>query len=390
MGQFLHGADQPGLVVDDLHGPPAQDVGRPYQDREAHPLGDAAGAFHRGRSTSCWLGNLEPGAQGVPAFAVLRRVDRRRRGAQHQLGGQQVGQLERGLAAEGDDHPGDRAGALLGLDDVEHVLVGQRFEVEPVRGVVVGRHGLGVAVDHDRLVARFGEGETGVHAAVVELDPLSDAVGTRPEDQHPRFGRRRDLVLVLPGRVVVRRLRGELRRARVHRLERGQHPGRDPGGPHPRLVGPPQVGQLGVAEPQLFDSAPVAPGQPRRAAGGRQPGPFGAEAGYLVQEPGVDLRVLEHPLDGDPPPQRRLDAEEAVRGGDRDPLEQRLVVEGVPLGLAGVAIEPEATLFEAAHGLLQRLGERPADGHDLTDGLHLGAQHPEVPGNFSKANAAPW
>ena len=40
------------------------------------------------------------------------------------------------------------------VDDVENRLLGDRLEVQPVGGVVVGRDGLGVAVDHDRLVAR--------------------------------------------------------------------------------------------------------------------------------------------------------------------------------------------------------------------------------------------
>ena len=43
--------------------------------------------------------------------------------------------------------------ALLDAHDLEHVLGGQRLEIEPVGGVVIGRDGLRVAVDHDRLDA---------------------------------------------------------------------------------------------------------------------------------------------------------------------------------------------------------------------------------------------
>ena len=63
-------------------------------------------------------------------------------------------QAERGLAAELADHAGDRAGLPLGVHDLEHVLEGERLEVEPVGGVVVGGDGLRVAVDHHGLVAR--------------------------------------------------------------------------------------------------------------------------------------------------------------------------------------------------------------------------------------------
>ena len=41
----------------------------------------------------------------------------------------------------------------LAVEDFEHVLAGQRLEIEPVRRVGVGRHRLGIAIDHDRLKA---------------------------------------------------------------------------------------------------------------------------------------------------------------------------------------------------------------------------------------------
>ena len=87
-------------------------------------------------------------------------------------------ELERRLAAELHDHA---LGLLVG-DDVGDVLEGERLEVEAVGGVVVGRDRLGVAVDHDRLVAQLADGQRGVHAAVVELDALADAVRAAAED----------------------------------------------------------------------------------------------------------------------------------------------------------------------------------------------------------------
>ena len=80
---------------------------------------------------------------------------------------------------------------LLGAQDLQHVLRRQRLEIEPVRGVVVGRHGLGVAVDHDRLVAGVAQREGGVAAAIVELDALADAV--RPAAEDDDLLARRDL-----------------------------------------------------------------------------------------------------------------------------------------------------------------------------------------------------
>jgi hypothetical protein len=62
-------------------------------------------------------------------------------------------ELERRLAAELHDHAVQRAVLALGVDDFEHVLGRQRFEIEPVGGVVVGRHRLRIAVDHDGIIA---------------------------------------------------------------------------------------------------------------------------------------------------------------------------------------------------------------------------------------------
>jgi len=63
------------------------------------------------------------------------------------------------------------------LHDVHHVFERERLEVEAVRSVVVGGNRLRVAVDHDGLDARLLEREGRVHARVVELDALADAVG---------------------------------------------------------------------------------------------------------------------------------------------------------------------------------------------------------------------
>ena len=41
------------------------------------------------------------------------------------------------------------------------------LEVQTIRGIVVGRHGLWVAVDHDGFIAVFAHGERSVNAAVV-------------------------------------------------------------------------------------------------------------------------------------------------------------------------------------------------------------------------------
>ena len=61
-----------------------------------------------------------------------------------------------------------------------------------------------------------------MHATVVELDALADAVRTCAENHRALFGLRRDLALTgVVGLVVVGRLARRFSRAGVDRLERG-------------------------------------------------------------------------------------------------------------------------------------------------------------------------
>ena len=87
-------------------------------------------------------------------------------------------QLERRLAAEL-DHDAD---GLLALADRQHFFDTEGLEVQPVRRVVIRRDRLGVAVHHHGLEPELAIAARRVHAAVVELDPLSDPVGPGAED----------------------------------------------------------------------------------------------------------------------------------------------------------------------------------------------------------------
>jgi hypothetical protein len=85
-----------------------------------------------------------------------------------------------------------RAVRALGVDDFQYVFRRERFEIEPVGRVVVGRHGFRIAVDHDGLVTDLFQREGGMAAAIVELDSLADAVRTAAEnDDLLPVGRRR-------------------------------------------------------------------------------------------------------------------------------------------------------------------------------------------------------
>jgi hypothetical protein len=113
-------------------------------------------------------------------------------------------------------------------EDLQHVLGRQRLEIEPVGGVVVGRDGFRVAVDHDRFVAGILQREGGMAAAIVELDALADAVRTAAEDDDLLGVRRLGLATGAPANGLhrsstCRRRRGEFGRAGVDALVDRMH-----------------------------------------------------------------------------------------------------------------------------------------------------------------------
>ena len=230
-GQSRDVAVELRAVAHDLHGAPAQHVGRPDHHRIADLLGDGARGTRRGGDAVLRLAHFQFVEQRLEAVAVFREIDHVRRGAEDRHLGlfQMLGQLERGLAAELHDDAMQRAVGALGVDDLQHVFRRERLEIEPVGGVVVGRHRLRIAVDHDGLVADFLEREGGMAAAVVELDALADAVGPAAEDDDFLLVGRRRLVgdfageRRLVGRIHVGRGRGEFGGAGVDALEHRPH-----------------------------------------------------------------------------------------------------------------------------------------------------------------------
>jgi hypothetical protein len=55
------------------------------------------------------------------------------------------------------DHTNRRSGGGFVLADGEDIFERERLEVEAVAGIVIGRDRLGIAVDHDGLVAIFAQ-----------------------------------------------------------------------------------------------------------------------------------------------------------------------------------------------------------------------------------------
>ncbi len=138
-------------------------------------------------------------------------------------GFQPGGEIERGLAAELHNH----AFGFFLFVNVEHVLVRERLEVEFVARVVVGRNRFRIGVHHDGFETELAKGEGGVNAAVIEFDPLADAVGPTAEDHDFAFLAPADLVLVAVGGIVIRRVSLELGRAGIDEAVGGDDSRRD-------------------------------------------------------------------------------------------------------------------------------------------------------------------
>ena len=141
---------------------------------------------------------------------------------------------------------------VLDIDDIEHILESERLEIQPRGGVVVGRYGLWVAVDHDRVIALITQRERRLTATVVELDALADSVRSAAQDQHPALAGVANLVILAVGRVEVRRVRLELGGAGVDPVvDRG-----DPLAPaliaDRQRVGTQRDSDLGIAEAHDF------------------------------------------------------------------------------------------------------------------------------------------
>ena len=173
---LAHVACQVILRVHDFHGTSTEHIGRTHHQRITDFIRQCKGLFGIGCNLVGRLQQPQFLHHLLEALTVFRVIDRICRGADN--GGtirfQTTCQFQRRLSAILDDH----ALRLLDMDDLKHILQGQGFEIQAVGGIVIRRDRLRVAVDHDGLEAVRAAGHGGMHAAVIELDTLPDAVGT--------------------------------------------------------------------------------------------------------------------------------------------------------------------------------------------------------------------
>ena len=368
--RVTHVAHQLFFVVDDFHGTTTQHVGRTHHQRITDLTGRQNAFFVTAHGGVFRLFQTQTGDHLLEPLTVFGAVNGVRAGTDdgHTGGFQATGQLQWRLATVLHDH----TLGLLDVNNFQHVFQGDRLKVQPVGGVVIGGHGLRVAVDHDGFVAVFTHGQGRVYTAVVEFDALANPVRatTDHHDLVAITGVR--LALFLIGGVHVGGVGGKLGGTGIHPLvdrtdvqivaQLAQADFRDAQ----------QLGQTGIGEALALEAE-------QRGlidvslAGRLQRLLFPDQILDLHQVPGINLGVLEHVIHGVTGPERIADVPDAFGTGHVEFADQGF------LGVLGaqvlqLLIEALGTHFQTAQGFLQGFLEGATDGHHLTHRFHLGGQ----------------
>ena len=220
-----------------------------------------------------------------------------------------------------------------------------------------------------------------MHAAVIELDTLANAVGTGAQDHRLGLVRRRGLVGsrallgiraravdVLVRLVVVLRGARELRSAGIDCLHAGDHAQTLAVGAHKALIGAGQHGNLGVTRAILLEQAhrvgvDILHAQAADALLNLHHVVDAVEVPRIDTADGVDARNI-------PAAAQSLDhKEDAVLGRGCHGLSELLVAQFVGTLLATGA-DTLVTVLQRTHGPAEGLLKGAANRHDLAHGFH--------------------
>ena len=364
LDRFAHVAFEVFLFVHDFHRAAAQHIARTHDERITDLVGERERIGFGARGAVGRLAQLQLDQQLLKAFAVFGDVDRFGRGADdgHAIGFERFGELERGLAAVLHDH----TRGLFLVYDLEHVFERQRFEVQAVGSVVIGRDGFRVAIDHDGLVPVVAQRERRMHAAIIELDALADAVGSAAEHHDLLLVRRQRFALFLVGRVQISGVGREFGRASIDALEHRPHAERMARLAHFVFGGVEQIGQAAIGKAFALERAQ------RVGVEISQRELFDVEFEIddlfdLHQEPRIDLGEVEYLVDRIALGERVAHIPDAFRTGLAEFFFEHFAIDGLLVH----AIDAD---FEPAQRFLERFLEGAADRHHFADRLHLRGQ----------------
>ena len=353
-------------IVYYLHAAAAQHIGGAYHDRIADLLGNGQSLVYIHCHACLRHGDLQLLHNSAETIAVLCQIDDLRAGAQdaHAVLLQIRRQVQGRLAAE----LGDDAHRLLLFVDAQHILQGQRLEIQLVGGVVVCGNRLRIAVYNDGLKAQLFQGDRRVDAAVVELNALSDTVRAAAQDH--------DLLAVGVDRALIRRVVGGiivsavLRSAHMDALPGLRHADGLSGIPDLILRYFQKLCQVAVGEAVLFR---LCQRFRRRHASLSFQKLFLLfhQLTHLLDEIGLDFRQLIEFFRGGAFADRLVHDELALAGGHIQHLQQ--LPFALLMEILGEAQAVAADL-QASDGLLEGFLIGLSDAHDLAHGAHLRAQ----------------
>ena len=218
---FAHVSLEVCLLMHDFHGATTQHVTRTYHQGIANFLRVIQRLAFGTRGTVGRLTQIEFVEQFLEALTILSNVNRLGTGANDR----RTVRLKRASEFQGclATILNNDANRLFLVNDFKHVLKCQGFEIQTIRGVIVSRNSLWVAIDHDGFITIVTQGQRGVHAAVIKFDTLADTVGSATE-HHDFFAISGFcLALLLIGRVEIGCVGGEFGRAGIDALVNGTY-----------------------------------------------------------------------------------------------------------------------------------------------------------------------
>ena len=223
-------------------------------------------------------------------------------------------------------------------------------------------------------------------AAVVELDPLPDPVGSPAEDHDPLFVSRPRFILVTVSGIKIGGVSLEFRRASINQPVSRLHPGRNPRGAHGGLGRPGQVGNLAVGKSVPFHAAPRDGRQIGRTRFLRVD-----DFGQSLEEPRVDSSHFVYARHAPSGQEGVPEAENALGRGYADLVFEHFFIEGAiqsqRRSILTIGSEPGTTGFQRAQRFLHGLFEGAPDGHRFADTFHLRGQYGISLGKFFEGEA---
>src|SRR5690606_31129789 len=173
------------VVDDDTHSLSTQHIRRAYQYRVAYFIGYFHSLVCSVGSTVFWIRDIQFFEQIRESTSILCNIHIIERGTNYSdsLFMQALSHFKGCLSTQLNDN----AFRFFMLNDFPNMLPVNRFKIQLISDIEVGRNGFRVTVNHDCFIATFFNGEQTMGTAVVKLNTLSDSVGTRTQNYYFLF-----------------------------------------------------------------------------------------------------------------------------------------------------------------------------------------------------------